>query len=242
MDDSVSVALQELLERARDGRWSRREFVARALALGVVATTANAWAETAFGQEVTRTAGAKLKIASAVGRSPKVLTQWQFKINLWKALGERARTATVRWSGSGTFEPKGRDRASVTFHEPGANVVKAVVKAGGETLKAKLQVEAKDAALYARVGSKAECAADAHGCPACPHVVVGPVQSGSPEILLDGKPAARVDDFGIHAACCGPNMFHILDGDEEVLIHGKAAAMRGSKTQHCGGEGEIITV
>lgn len=42
-----------------------------------------------------------------------------------------------------------------------------------------------------RVGDKALCPADAHGKICCPHVVVGPAVSGSPNVLIEGRPALR---------------------------------------------------
>ncbi|MFH2065239.1 MAG: PAAR domain-containing protein [Pseudomonadota bacterium] len=91
------------------------------------------------------------------------------------------------------------------------------------------------------MGSIAHCPNDAHGCPACPHPVRGPIQSGSPYVLIEGKPAARVGDSGIHAACCGPNTFMITTGDPNVLIDGKPAARLGDQTKHCGGVGKIVS-
>ncbi|MBI5706957.1 MAG: PAAR domain-containing protein [Armatimonadetes bacterium] len=80
----------------------------------------------------------------------------------------------------------------------------------------------------------------AHGCPACPHTVIGPVTSGSPTVRINGQPAARVGDVGTHTACCGPNTFRIEEGDSQVLIDGKPAARIGDKTKHCGGAGKLV--
>ena len=68
---------------------------------------------------------------------------------------------------------------------------------------------------------------------------MGPIVTGSPTVLLNGLPAARVGDHGIHAACCGPNNYTIASGDESVLIDGRPAAHKDSLTQHCGGAGKI---
>ncbi|MBN2583889.1 MAG: PAAR domain-containing protein [Planctomycetes bacterium] len=97
-------------------------------------------------------------------------------------------------------------------------------------------------ASYACVGGQAKCDADVHGCPACPHIVVGPITTGSPLVLVGGKPAARVGDKGTHAACCGSNTFEITSGDDQVLIDGRPAAKLGtSLTKHCGGDGKLIS-
>ncbi|MBI4711341.1 MAG: PAAR domain-containing protein [Candidatus Omnitrophica bacterium] len=78
---------------------------------------------------------------------------------------------------------------------------------------------------------------------ACPHPVIGPVQTGSLLVSIDGKPAARVGDTGVHMSCCGPNTFTIITGDPEVLIDGRPAAKTDpvqGQTKHCGGVGSLI--
>ena len=81
--------------------------------------------------------------------------------------------------------------------------------------------------------------ADAHGCPACPHPCQGPEIVGSPDVFVNSLPAARKDDVGIHAACCGPNMWTAAAGSGSVFINGKAAHRKGDKQTHCGGTGEM---
>jgi uncharacterized Zn-binding protein involved in type VI secretion len=92
----------------------------------------------------------------------------------------------------------------------------------------------------ARLGDKAQVDADAHGCPACPHPGVGPIVTGSSDVMVNGKPAARQDDLGIHAVCCGPNTFTIQRGSPTVYVNGKPFARMNDKTKHCGGTGPII--
>src|SRR5881275_2564310 len=92
----------------------------------------------------------------------------------------------------------------------------------------------------ARLGDKAQVDADAHGCPACPHPAVGPIVTGSPDVFVNGKPAARQDDLGIHAACCGPNTFTIQKGSPTVYVNGKPFARMNDQTKHCGASGPII--
>ena len=76
---------------------------------------------------------------------------------------------------------------------------------------------------------------DMHTCPAHeerrPHKG-GPIIEGSPDVLIEGMPAARVGD---KAQCevGGPDT--IVEGAAMVLINGKPAAILGSKTAH-GGE------
>lgn len=79
----------------------------------------------------------------------------------------------------------------------------------------------------------------AHGCPICPHPVVGIIVSGSPNVLINGLPAARKDDKGLHAACCAGNNFTVSNGSTTVKVNGKPLARAGDPTQHCGGVGSI---
>jgi uncharacterized Zn-binding protein involved in type VI secretion len=80
---------------------------------------------------------------------------------------------------------------------------------------------------------------DAHGCPACPHPATGPAITGSPTVKVNGLPVLRVGDQGVHAACCGPNMWSPSSGSATVFVNGKAAVRKGDDTQHCGGEGKV---
>ena len=91
-----------------------------------------------------------------------------------------------------------------------------------------------------RVGDNAQCTCDAHGCPGCPHVVIGPGIQGSPDVLVNDKPALRVGDAGMHAACCGPNMWHATMGSSTVFINNKPAHRKDDMTTHCGGTGQLI--
>jgi len=91
-----------------------------------------------------------------------------------------------------------------------------------------------------RVGDKAKAPVDAHGCPACPHTVMGPAIIGSPGVMINGLPALRVGDYGVHAACCAMNMFMAEKGSTKVFIDGLPAHRKGDRTQHCGGKGTLI--
>jgi hypothetical protein len=59
-------------------------------------------------------------------------------------------------------------------------------------------------------------------------------------VNVNGKPAVRVDDSGVHSACCGPNQWRALAGSPTVFINGKAAHRAGDATQHCGGNGKLV--
>jgi uncharacterized Zn-binding protein involved in type VI secretion len=63
---------------------------------------------------------------------------------------------------------------------------------------------------------------------------------GSPDVNVNGLPALRVDDAGIHAACCGPNMWWAQTGSATVFINGKQAHRLGDMDRHCGGIGQMI--
>ncbi len=91
-----------------------------------------------------------------------------------------------------------------------------------------------------RVSDLAQAPADAHGCPACPHPVVGPAISGSSDVLTNGLPSLRVGDPGVHAACCGPNKWNAKTGSATVLINGRRAHRLSDMTKHCGGIGQLV--
>lgn len=91
-----------------------------------------------------------------------------------------------------------------------------------------------------RLGDKASARADAHGCLNCPHPVEGPAVTGSPTVLVNGKPALRVTDSGIHKPCCGPGIWKASLGSATVYIDNLPAHRQGDMTTHCGGVGELI--
>lgn len=91
-----------------------------------------------------------------------------------------------------------------------------------------------------RLGDKSFVPADAHGCPACPHPASGPAIKGSPNVLVNSRPALRVTDNGVHAACCGPNTWVAVKGSGTVLINGLPAHRLGDTDQHCGGVGQMV--
>lgn len=63
---------------------------------------------------------------------------------------------------------------------------------------------------------------------------------GSPDVNVNRRPALRVDDPGLHAACCGGNTWKAAQGSATVMINGKAAHRMGDQTRHCGGTGRLI--
>ena len=90
-----------------------------------------------------------------------------------------------------------------------------------------------------RLGDISKVSSDAHGCPACPHSAVGPAVTGSTNVLVNDLPALRVSDIGIHAACCGPNMWTATTGSSTVRINDLPAHRQDDEDMHCGGRGAL---
>lgn len=91
-----------------------------------------------------------------------------------------------------------------------------------------------------RLGDLGQVPVDAHGCPACPHSCVGPALQGSPDVNVNGRPALRQGDSGVHAVCCGPNQWVAAKGSATVFINGAPAHRQGDTHTHCGGSGQLI--
>ena len=194
-----------------------------------------------------------LELTYPAGKSPYVFQRgWLFGARAIVAPGtpdERDISDTVRWSGDAVFKPPvGRQSRPSFIHGPAPDMLRQrapkritlQVEVDGVTTEATTTVGVTGTVDYSKLGDISVCPSDAHGCPACPHPTNGPIDTGSPTVLLNGHPAARVGDHGIHAACCGPNTYTIASGDNSVLIDGRPAAHKGSVTTHCGGAGSII--
>lgn len=91
-----------------------------------------------------------------------------------------------------------------------------------------------------RLGDQSFCPSDVHGCEFCPHAVVGPAVSASPNVIINGRGGLRIEDDGVHSQCCGPNTWVAADGSKTVLINGRGSVRIGDDTAHCGGEGNMI--
>jgi uncharacterized Zn-binding protein involved in type VI secretion len=91
-----------------------------------------------------------------------------------------------------------------------------------------------------RLGDKSNVPVDAHGCPGCPHPCVGPAVLGSPNVLVNNRPALRVTDKGVHAACCNGNFWTATKGSSTVFINNLAAHRQGDQDTHCGGNVQMI--
>lgn len=188
-----------------------------------------------------------LELQYPAGESPKIFTKgWVFGAKCLYLSDPEAEDAEpedisgeVNWEGSGAFSPAVGEISRPEFSSEGDNTIILSVNIDGKKITKTYHVEAVSPEGYAHVWSNVICPADAHGCPACPHYVAGPIRTGSPNVTINGQPAARVGDVGQHSECCGTNEFTVAEGDPEVLIDGKPAARDGSKTQHCGGTGSI---
>jgi uncharacterized Zn-binding protein involved in type VI secretion len=186
-----------------------------------------------------------LRLIHIAGESPKVFSEgWVFGAE--GILFPESKSASdisrnIRWSGTGKFYPEYGPETHPVFNAPGENTINIECEYNGIKIRKSFQVYAVMPDYYACVGDFVFCHACSHGCPQCPHEVVGTIGSGSSTVKVRGKSAARVGDGGMHIeTCCGSNTFSIEEGDNEVLIDGKPAAKIGSKTQHCGGIG-IVT-
>ncbi|MEH6389444.1 PAAR domain-containing protein [Pseudomonas profundi] len=70
----------------------------------------------------------------------------------------------------------------------------------------------------ARIGDMTECPKDKHGS--------NPITQGSPDVLIEGVPAARMGD----PTACGSMLVGGVSGS--VMINGKPAAVLGSTGNH----------
>jgi uncharacterized Zn-binding protein involved in type VI secretion len=195
------------------------------------------------GEPATEEGKIEVELTYPLGASPKVFTKgWILgaKCIAKGPKGEQDLSGRVRWSGSATFHPATGSKSHPAFNSPGQNSITLTCALGKETATRTFQIETVSTDKYAHLGDFAFSPADSHGCPADPHQVQGPIIAGSALVLIDGKPAARKGDPGVHAACCGANTFTIADGDPDVLIEGRPAARIGDATAHCGGMGTII--
>jgi uncharacterized Zn-binding protein involved in type VI secretion len=183
--------------------------------------------------------GPLIRLTYPAGRSPNVFTTgWLFGASC--TYEGKDYSDQLKWSGSGSFSPAAGTRSRPSFSSTGGNTITLSETISGKDYSKNFQLNAVSPAGYACVGMLAQCPAEAHGDPSSPKTVVGPITTGSSQVLVNGRPAARQGDRGVHAACTGPNTFEITGGDSSVLINGRPAAKIGSVTHHCGGVGQII--
>ena len=195
-----------------------------------------------------------LELTYPAGQSPYVFEHgWVFgaRCIVESSSGQRDISDDVKWSGTGTFVPPvGRlSRPSFEFEDGlplgrgarSTGTIILTVEVDGVVSERSYPVAIVSPYGYAAVGDRVVCEADAHACPTCPHVTEGRIAAGSPNVQIKDLPAARVGDGGYAAVCCGSGMFTVTSGDPTVLINGRHAAMVGSSTANCGGQGRITT-
>ena len=91
----------------------------------------------------------------------------------------------------------------------------------------------------ARVGDthKGICS---HGASCCPHNVSGPIVSGSPNVIANGSPVARLGDAVTHdCPHCGTG--EISSASETVKANGIGVARIGDSVVYPGGGGTIVS-
>jgi uncharacterized Zn-binding protein involved in type VI secretion len=187
-----------------------------------------------------------LELTYPAGESPKIFTNgWVFgaRCTLKSSTGKvEDISGQVRWDGTGAFKPAVGIQSRPVFQKTGKNTIKLMVIVDGKEITKDFTVDAVSPDNYAHVGDFGDCPADTHPGPYGPQHVRGPILTGSPNVIIDGKPAARVGDTGTHVylVCIGANKFEIIEGDNSVLINGRPAARIGDKTRHCGGIGRIV--
>ena len=198
-------------------------------------------------------AGVLLEFTYPAGESPAIFPKgWVFGAKCIAHPGqsnEQDFSGSVKWSGTGDFDPPVGALSRPSFSTAGTHTITITAEVDGQVHQKSITVSvvsffaANGSFKYAAIGDKVTGEPHCHGCPAGPHPINGVIISGSPNVLLGGLPAARKGDNGIHAACCGPNTFIIEEGDPNVLIDGRPAARLGDKTLHCAtAPGKIVAV
>ena len=91
-----------------------------------------------------------------------------------------------------------------------------------------------------RLGDRSLVPKDDHHRPRCPHKCIGPAETGSPDVDVNGRAALRVTDSGVHSRCCGPNTWIATRGSPTVFINNLEAHRLGDADQHCGGPGYMV--
>lgn len=185
--------------------------------------------------------GGPLSLTYPAGKSPKVFQKgWVFGAKC--VVDGVDYSDQVEWTGTATFSPAKGSKSRPAFNSVGANRITLKVKVKGKLITKTYTIQTVSTVGFARQGDLALCPADAHGSPADPLPVIGPIIQGSPNVYIDGKPAARVGDAGVHAACAGPNTYTITGKSQyDVIINGRTAARIGDETRHCGGSGHIVS-
>jgi len=77
-----------------------------------------------------------------------------------------------------------------------------------------------------------------HGATCCPHVVVGTIVQGSPDVFVDGLQVARLNDMVVHnCPHCGTG--RVASASSKVIANGVPVARMGDSVMYPGGSGVI---
>ena len=66
-----------------------------------------------------------------------------------------------------------------------------------------------------------------------PHPNMGPILTGAMSVTINDLLAARITDMGMHASCCGPQTFIVMQGSSTVVVEGFSQSRLGDLTMHC---------
>jgi len=77
-----------------------------------------------------------------------------------------------------------------------------------------------------------------HGSLCCPHSVIGEISEGSPDVFINGRPAARLNDSVTHdCPHCGTG--YVSSASGSVKANGRGIARIGDTVTYPGGSGTI---
>lgn len=74
-----------------------------------------------------------------------------------------------------------------------------------------------------------------------PGVLTGNINSGSSDVIINGLPAARLNDVTVEDDNCGPGVGKIAVGSGNVFINGRPAARNNDKILPHNGEAKIVS-
>ncbi len=84
-----------------------------------------------------------------------------------------------------------------------------------------------------RLGDNARVEHHTHEKGCCPQNAVGPAISASSNVIVNGVPALRLGDLGVHVSCCGPNLWTVIAASGQLFLNGSPAVRLGDTTLHC---------
>ena len=80
----------------------------------------------------------------------------------------------------------------------------------------------------------------AHGAQCCPHSVIGTIVQGSPNVFVNGRPAARLNDMVRHS-CPHCGVGWVDSASSSVFANGIPVARSGDRVRYPGGRGSILS-